>query len=79
LTPFRPDGAVHHDVLVEINLTGDREKTRKPFAKRWRIKPDPEHGTLYRYVHGRCRCDLCKAASTAARKLQRQRQEGSAS
>jgi hypothetical protein len=63
-----PDGRV--DQRIWKDLFGG---SRKPFDKRTRVKDSGAHGTAYRYNHGKCRCDECKAEMARLKREQRRR------
>jgi hypothetical protein len=70
-------GSVDARILSDLaQQENEGERGRNLFAQRARLKLE-QHGTLYTYVHGKCRCCACRAAMAAwKRERRRQKRQG---
>jgi hypothetical protein len=67
------EGSVDARILSDLaQQQHEGEAGRRPFAHRNRLKPE-RHGTLYRYVHGKCRCPECRGAMAAWKRERRRK------
>jgi len=80
--PTGEDGLIEPEVWNEMfgadpdDESANRRRVGPQFDNRTRLKDSGHCGTRYRYVHGRCRCDLCTEANRVyIAELRRQRRE----
>ena len=61
-----------NDSLDNLQILSPKENKEKEYA-RARLANPRQHGTYVMYRHGKCRCELCKAANRETQRSYRER------